>query len=138
MGGRWYREKFGLEAPRILGAEIYDEDTGDWSFVLIGYGFLWKVLHTWAGHLATAHQMATLIKALSESRKLGYPGFQDFCMNNVAKEFAEAYGLAFSELCCRPPYTPLVRLPVTSNHPYRQDNKVRWLGMGNTASNTRA
>lgn len=137
MGGRWYREKFGLEAPHILGVEIFDEDTGDWSFVLVGYGFLWKVLHTWTGHFANARQMAALIKALSESRKLWYPGFQDFYINNVPQNFAEEYGLPYSPLYCKPQYSQLVRLPVTPEHPFRQDNKVRWIGLANTASNTR-
>lgn len=118
--------------------EVCDEDTGDWSFVLMGFGFLWKNVHTWAGHFANARHMATLIKALSQSRKLCYPGFRDFSINNVPTEFAEAYGLPFADLAYNPPYTPLVRLPVTSDHPFEQENKVRWLGLGNMVSSTRA
>lgn len=118
--------------------EICDDDTGDWSFVLIGHGFLGKKLHTWAGHFANALQMAALIRALSDSKLLGYPGFQDFCINNVPREFAQAYALPFSELGYNPAYFPIVRLPVTEDYPYNHKNEVRWLGVGNMTSNTRA
>lgn len=137
LAGRWYREKFGLQAPQSLGLEIRDEDTGDWSFMLVGYGFIYKILHTWAGHFANALQMATLLKALSESRHLCYPGFKGFCVNNVPEEFAEAFGLPFSPLYYNPIYFPLVRLPITPDHPFKYDNKIRLLGLGSAGSTTR-
>lgn len=138
MGGNWYCEKFGFDAPQLFGVEVCDEETGDWSFLLLAYGFLWKMLHTWAGHFATAHQMATLLKALSESGKLRYTCFDDFAVNNMPRAFAEQYGLPFSELGYSRIYTPIVRLPVTENHSYQQDNQVQWLGLGNITSNIRA
>lgn len=138
LGGKWFCEKFGHETPKLLGMEVCDEDTGDWSFILIGYGFLSKILHTWAGHFANAHQMAALIKALSESAKLCYPCFQDLCINNTPEVFAKDYGLPFSALYCNPIYSSIVRLPVTPEHPYNQDNEVRWIGLSNIVSNTRA
>lgn len=137
LGSKWYCEKFGYEAPKLFGVEVCDEDTGDWSFLLIGYGFIWKIVHTWAGHFANAVQMAALIKAVSESKTLSYPAFKHICINNVPTEFAEAYGLPFSPLYYNTIFSQLVRLPVTPEHPYEQDNKVRWIGLGNITSNTR-
>lgn len=138
LASRWYRQKFGLQAPQSLGLEICDEDTGDWSFILIGYGYIHKILRTWAGHFANASQLATLLKALSDLKHICHPGFKELCINNVPEDFAQTYGLPFSSLFLDPKYFPIVRLPVTPDHPYKHDNRVRWLGLGSAGSTTRS
>lgn len=130
--------KFGLEAPQVVGVEIHDEATGDWSFLLIAYGFVWRFLHTWAGHFANARQMAALIKALSHCKKLRHPHFTELCINNTPAAFANAYGLTHSEAYRVSGFLPYVRLPDTVEHPHNSQNQVHWLGLSNFFSTTRA
>lgn len=138
LAARWHCEKFGYEEPTIIGVEVEDTLTGDWSFIMISYGFINKMFVTWASHFSSAQQMAALIKALSDTKKLHMPHFDDFRVNNVPQAFAEAYGLTYSPLFCNPKFAPLVRLPVSPGHPHQSGKQVHWIGMGNFGSTTRA
>lgn len=137
MSAEWYCRKFGLKIPPLIGLEIEDEITGDWSFLLMDYGFAWGQIYTWAGHFSSATQLAILLKALSESRQLPYYTAENMIVNNVPQVFADVYGLPSSGLYYKKGYKPIVRLPSTRAYPHESKRKVHWLGMGESGSNTR-
>lgn len=134
----WHCDKFDLERPSIIGVEIEDDATGDWSFILMSYSFIWKSCQTWAGHFSSARQMASLIKALSECRKAHHPRLGDLRVNNVPQSFAEDYGLSFTTGQLSASWKPVVRLPVSAEHPHQSGKAVHWVGRGTYESNTRA
>lgn len=137
LGAEWYCNKYGLEQPPVIGVQIEDTDTGEWSFVLMSYGFIWRDFPTYVAHFSSASQMASLIKALSDCKKLHYPRLGDLLVNNVPLTFAEEYGLPFSPKYYSDRWVPVIRLPVTAEHPHRSDKPVHWVGRGNFASTTR-
>lgn len=138
LTARWYCEKFNLEQPQIVGVEIEDKATGDWSFLLMGYGFVWKILHTWAAHFANAHQLAALLRTLSDSKQLLHTYFPELCANNVPLAFAQANNLPYAEGFCNPKFAQVVRLPDTPWHRHRPGRKVHWIGIGQAGSSTRS
>lgn len=118
--------------------QIQDIDTGEWSFMMLSYGFIWKSYPTYAAHFSSARQMASLIKALSECKKLHYPRLGNLSVNNVPQAFAEEYGLPHFFGYYAAQHVPVVRLPVTTEHPHRSEKAVHWIGLGHFGSTTRA
>lgn len=127
-----------MEVPSVIGVEIQDDDTGDWSFIIMTYGFVWKDFPTYATHFSSGRQMASLIKALSESKRLHYPCLGNLQIQNVPRAFADEFGLSYSSGFFAAYHVPVVRLPVTTDHPHRSDQAVHWIGRGNFGSSTRA
>lgn len=136
---KWYCKEYGLEEPSIIGVQMQDDDdTGPWSFIIMSYNFIWKEYPTWAAHFSSARQMAALVKALSECKKLHYPRLGHLQVNNVPQAFAEEYGVPHSLGYYSPAFVPVVRLPITATHPNRPDQANEWIGRGNFGSTTRA
>lgn len=138
LAANWYCDKYDFERPSIIGVEIQDDETGDWSFIMLCYGFIHKEFQTWAAHFSSARQMASLIKALSECKKIHYPRLGDLRVLNVPQSFAEEYGLSFTTGQLSAKCAPVMRLPVSAKHPHQSGKAVHWIGRGSFESTTRA
>lgn len=124
----WYCERKGLEVPHIIGYEIEDEKSGNWSFLLLWYGFAWNRVETWCCHFASADQMAALLKAISESQSIVHPLRGSLRIRNVSQEFAadlQLRPLRQGEVGLPP---TRVRLPAVLGSSKSETRAVQWIG----------
>lgn len=128
LGTVWYCQKHDLEVPELLGVEVEDEATGEWSFILLTYSFVWKILRSWASHFASAKHMAQMFQALSESKKLFYEPLGDLQVRNMPQAYAEELSLPVQAGLSGSIFPPRIRLPATPGHAYEQGTKVQWVG----------
>lgn len=127
LGTKWFCQKKYVVEPRVVGVEVRDEKTGEWSFLILVYTLMWKKLVTWATHFASARQMAMLIKALSDSPDLYHPIVGDLHVRNVPVQFAEELGLPYGHGFKPCPEPVRIRLPAGSGNDSARQSQVQWV-----------
>lgn len=124
----WICKQKELVEPSVIGVEIKDEVTGEWSFLLLCYSFAWRRFATWCNHFASANQMASLVKAISDSQKICYSILGDLHIRNVPAQFAQELHLPFGEGYGEVLDTPYIRLPSAPGSPNSKLATVQWVG----------
>lgn len=125
---KWMCEKKGLESPRIIGFEVEDIESGDWSFLLFWYGFSYNRFETWSSHFATAEHLAAILNTVSQTRSVLHPLRNGFFVRNISTSFAKQLGLQAlrqSEVDLPP---TRICLPRISGQSDSKAKVVEWVG----------
>lgn len=127
LGVLWYCDRHYLKVPDIVGVEVEDEETGQWSFALLFYGFVWKTFTTWSTHFASSSQMAQLLQALSQSKAIFYPRLDKLYVRNIPEAYAAEFSLPFQTGFAGSEWPARIRLPVEPGRAF-ESKKVHWVG----------
>lgn len=140
LSADWFCEEYNLKKPTLLGAEIEDPVTGEYSFTVLSYSFLHDSISTWASHYSSALQAKLLLKAMSQSQQFPWPELKQFKLANFQQDHARELGLPFSTAYLNSKWTPRLRTPrpVTEKEEDRKPRVVEWLGLGVVGSPFRA
>lgn len=128
MVTEWFCKKKGVRIPDVLGYEVDDADSGNWSFLLFYHGFTWWRHVTWANHFATAEHTGMLLKAVSESRHLSAPVLTDFLVRGVVERHMQELGLLFQPESAVDKYGIRIRLPDVPGSSVYPRRPVHWIG----------
>lgn len=130
LAAEWYFKKKGLSVPDVLGFEVEDADTGDWSFLLFFFGFSWGRHYIWASRFAIAEHTGMLLKATSESRLLSHPSLASLVVKGVPERHMEVLGLPLKLADAVGLSDIRIRLPDLPGSAEQTPKKVHWVNLG--------